>query len=126
MYEKGDAGAFFVHGRSKVRNSLAYLRALGSEVRLNGGPAQRSGPTVKAYLTGEDEASSILNKAKPYHGDAGDCSSCENLVPKAVALAEKVFARGAGHGGDPAADAARRTATPKGGLSAVIEALPHA
>lgn len=42
-----------------------------------------------------------------------ECSSCENLVPKVEAIAEKVFARGAGHGSDPAADAARRTARPQ-------------
>ena len=42
-----------------------------------------------------------------------ECSSCENLMPKAEAIAEKVFARGAGHGSDPAADAARRTAMPQ-------------
>lgn len=34
-------------------------------------------------------------------------------MPKAEAIAEKVFARGAGHGSDPAADAARRTAMPQ-------------
>ena len=42
-----------------------------------------------------------------------ECSSCENLMPKAEAIAEKVFARGAGHGSDPAADAARRPAMPQ-------------
>ena len=86
----------------------------------------RSGPNGKAHLTGEDPASSNKRKAQPYLGDAGDGSSCENQVPQAGAIAEKVFARGAGSGGDPAAVAAWRTATPKGGLSAFIEALPHA
>lgn len=42
-----------------------------------------------------------------------ECSSCENLMPKAEAIAKKVFAKGAGHGSDPAADAARRTAMPQ-------------
>lgn len=34
-------------------------------------------------------------------------------MPKAEAIAKKVFARRAGHGSDPAADAARRPAMPQ-------------
>ena len=50
---------------------------------------------------------------RPYLGEGVECSSCENLMPKAEAIAEKVFAGGAGHGSDPAADAARRTTMPQ-------------
>ena len=53
-----------------------------------------------------------------------ECSSCENLMPKAEAIAEKVFARGAGHGSDPAADAARRTAMPQADFLPRVMVLP--
>ena len=61
----------------------------------------RSGPNGKTCLTGEDEASCIKDKAQPYLGDCREFSSCENTVPKAVAVAESVFARGEGPEDDP-------------------------
>ena len=63
MRKKGEARTFFMHGGSNGRNSLALLRAHGSEQWLHLWPAQRKRSQVKMPLTAVDQASSIKDKA---------------------------------------------------------------
>ena len=68
MRKKGEARTFYMHEGSNGRNSLAHLRAHGSEQWLHLWPAQRIRSQVKMLLTAVDQASSIKDKAQPYLG----------------------------------------------------------